>query len=72
MQGLMSTKAFDCRDLLAFVLDCETQAREDTFAVHQDSAGTARALGTAFLGPGEVKLFAQSVKQRYAWLNLQS
>jgi hypothetical protein len=56
-------EAFDGGDFGAFGLEYRDEAGVDEFAVHQDGAGAALAFAAAFLGSGEVKVFAEDVEE---------
>src|ERR1700739_2937049 len=60
---LVDDETFDGSDLRAFGLQNGNQAGVDQIAVHQDGAGSALAFAAAFLGAGEVQIFAEDIEK---------
>src|SRR5262249_42701737 len=60
-------QAFNGRDLGAVLHDGKGQARDDAPAVDENGAGPALAVVAAFLGSGEIKIFAKCVEQSGPW-----
>ena len=56
-------KAFHGLDVGALGLQNRHQATVDELAIHADRAGAALAFAAAFLGSGQVQIFAQHVEQ---------
>ncbi|MBA7613157.1 hypothetical protein ES703_20402 [subsurface metagenome] len=64
MQGIARGQSFDSSDSLLISLSHGDKTRQDTFAIHQDAAGTAAALAAAVLGTGQMQLLPQDIKKR--------
>ena len=71
VQLIVIGDALDGRNLSALVLHGERETGVDAFAVRKHGAGAARALIAALLGPCQPDVFAQSVEQRNARLDLK-
>src|SRR4029453_678618 len=63
MQLDIRGQAFNGRDLGAVLHDGKRQARDDAPPVDENGAGTALAMVAAFLGSGEIEIFAKRVEQ---------
>jgi hypothetical protein len=66
VQDTILGKPLDRPYLAVFVLDRKRQTAVDPFAIHQDGAGTARALIASLLGSGQAQVIAKRIQQRYA------
>ena len=64
-------QALDRGDLVAFVDEGETQAGIESPAIHQHGAGAALAVVATFLRACQLQMFAKSVEQRRARIDLQ-
>ena len=70
MERARGTKAFDRRNLAAFVLHSESQAGIDALAVDKNCTGPARALVTPLLSAEKVQMLAQQIQKRCANIHL--
>ena len=66
MKRSRPAKPLDRRDRAAVILDRESEAGEDSFAVDQHGARTARALVAALFGSRKADVLTQEVEQRDA------
>src|SRR6188472_805902 len=63
MQLAVRGQALDSRDLGAVLHDGKGQARDDAPSVDENGAGPALAVVAAFLGSGEIEIFAKRVEK---------
>ena len=63
VEFLVDCDAFDGGDVGGFGLEDGDEAGVDEFTVHEDGAGAALAFAAAFLGSGEVEVFAEDVEE---------
>src|SRR5262249_6784502 len=63
--------AFDCRNRCPFGLRCEHQARAHGDSVKENGTRAADAVLATGMRTLETKIFAQTIEQRGAWLNLK-
>lgn len=66
MKPAVLGKALNRRDLMTISLDGEHQARAHRFAVEEHGTGTADAVFTPHVRPGEGKVVAQEVTEQQA------
>ena len=64
MQVIGGSEAFDGGDGIALVLHRQAEAGIDALTVDQHGTGTALTVVAALLGPGQLQMFAQGIKQR--------
>ena len=71
MESITLCQAFNRRNLLARMHDCQRQAGIDALSINQHRAGTALSVITAFLCAVHANVFSQCVEQRDARLQSQ-
>ena len=63
MENAVVCEPFDGLNVCAFGLQNRNEATIDQLAIHAHRAGAALAFAAAFLGAGEVQIFAQHIEQ---------